>query len=87
MTQAQFGMLLRAHPSTVSRWEATPPVIVPDQWQLAIMQTMAQGYAKQPNTADVAVAYLDAGMVGLALGTLLGAAVQGETTPTTARRP
>jgi hypothetical protein len=81
MTQAQFAALLRTHPTTVSRWEADPQVVAPDAWQVEIMRAMGTGCAKQPEAADTAVAFLAAGMVGLALGALLGAAIQGETPP------
>lgn len=81
MTQAQFASLLRAHPTTVSRWEAEPQVVSPDAWQMDIMRAMRSGCTKQPSAADDAIAYLSAGRVGLALGALLGAAVQGEPLP------
>lgn len=79
LTQVQFGALLRAHPTTVSRWEAQQ-VIVPDAWQLQIMEAMAVGYARRPSAADDAVLFLEAGKVALALGVLLGAAVTSEPT-------
>jgi len=81
MTQQQFAALLRTHPTTISRWEAESQPVAPDEWQLAIMRAMGTGCAKEPAAADKAVAFLGAGMVGFALGALLGAAIKDEEPP------
>lgn len=86
MTQQHFAALLRTHSTTISRWEASPQVAAPDEWQAGIMQAMAAGREKQPSAAETAIAFLGAGMVGFALGALLGAAIKGEKPPARRRR-
>lgn len=80
MTQAHFAALLHSHSTTVSRWESETHPLAPDAWRISVMRAMRDGYARIPSAADSAVAFLDAGMVALALGALLGPAADAAAT-------
>jgi DNA-binding XRE family transcriptional regulator len=75
LTQSQFGMLIHAHPGTVSRWERG--TMSPDEWQLALLTQMHRSSSARPETADRALELLGAGLIAAALGVLLGATVFG----------
>jgi DNA-binding transcriptional regulator YiaG len=75
MTQPQFAQLLRAHPSTVSRWEAEGTAVAPDAWQQNLMRAFCVTCTRKPEAADDAIAYLAVGAVAGALGALLAVAI------------
>ena len=75
MTQAEFGQLVNAHAVTVCRWEKEAPSVKgPDKWQLDVMKQLHKVSIEKPEAADTARKYLAAGLIGVALGILLGIA-------------
>jgi len=68
MRQVEFGALLRAHATTVSRWESDDSENAPDPWQLSVMGALRDD-ARLP-TAELAARFLAEGRIGEAFQVL-----------------
>lgn len=73
MTQAQFGLMVHANPTTVSRWESGKTS--PSAWHVSIMESIRVGACDQ-NACDRAYDCIVFNKPADALGWLLAAALR-----------
>lgn len=71
LTQADFALLVNAHPSTVSRWESSDSGFVPDNYQMSLMHRAQTHLRRRPEIADQVSRALVKNKLALALGVLL----------------
>lgn len=63
LTQAQFAALLGVHAITVSRWESTTHPLMPNPYQMGLIEKFAEAAQRKREQDDIATILVTAGVV------------------------